>query len=355
VSHALPKEVADLLCQIKDSNRDLSVQLVIKDAQSTGKIPEGLQLPLSTVHRLLSRAGLMKRKHGSHKDHRRFEHEHANELWMSDVMHGPTVAVGGKTRRKAYLIAFIDDATRVVPFAAFALAESTAAFLPQLKQAVMRRGIPKRLFVDNGSAYRSHHLQLVCAKLGTTLIHARPYHPEAKGKQERWFRTVRMQLLPTLTAQDTSSLSALNQRLWGWIEGEYHRSPHRGLGGMTPLDAWASRATHVEHVGARPDIEAMFLFEQKRKVARDRTVSLHGIAYEVDAMLVNTTITLRYDPQRLGSPVQIWGPHGHRHDDAKPVDVHSNCWVKRSTNATSEERPTLRLSDFDGLGQAEVR
>jgi putative transposase len=357
VSHALPKEVADLLCQIKDENHKLSVQLIIKHAQATGNIPEGLPLPPSTVHRLLSRAGLMKRDQSPHKDHRRFEHEHANELWMSDVMHGPTVAVGGKTRRKAYLIAFIDDATRIVPFAAFALAESTAAFLPQLKQAIMRRGIPKRLFVDNGSAYRSHHLQLVCAKLGTTLIHARPYHPQAKGKQERWFRTVRLQLLPTLTAQDTSSLSALNQRLWGWIEGEYHRAAHRGLGGMTPLDAWASRATHVDHVGARPDIESMFLFEQKRKVARDRTVSLDGIAYEVDAMLVNTTITLRYDPQRRGASVQVWGPHGHRHDDAKPVDVHSNCWVKRATYALVEDpkTPTLRLSDFEGARQTEVR
>jgi putative transposase len=356
VSHALPKDVADLLCETKDENRKLSVQLIIKRVQATGKVPEGLPLPPSTVHRLLSRSGLMARQQSPAKDHRRFEHEHANELWMSDVMHGPSVGVGGKTRRKAYLIAFIDDATRVVPFAAFALAESTVAFLPQFKQAIMRRGIPKRLFVDNGSAYRSHHLQLVCAKLGVTLIHARPYHPEAKGKQERWFRTVRMQLLPVLTAQDTSSLSALNQRLWGWIEGEYHRSPHRGLGGITPLDAWASRATHVDHVGARPDIEAMFLFEQKRKVARDRTASLNGIAYEVDAMLVGTTITLRYDPQRQGTSVQVWDADGHRYEDAKPVDVHSNCWVKRASSVSSEtEASSLRLSDFEAVRRTEVR
>jgi putative transposase len=159
-----------------------------------------------------------------------------------------------------------------------------------------------------------------------------------------------------LTAQDTSSLSALNQRLWGWIEGEYHRSPHRGLGGITPLDAWASRATHVDHVGARPDIEAMFLFEQKRKVARDRTASLNGIAYEVDAMLVGTTITLRYDPQRQGTSVQVWDADGHRYEDAKPVDVHSNCWVKRASSVSSEtEASSLRLSDFEAVRRTEVR
>ena len=71
-----------------------------------------------------------------------------------------------------------------------------------------------------------------------TLIHARPYQPQGKGKQERFFRTVRMRLLPTLSATDTFSLDALNRRLWAWVEGEYHQSPHRGLDGTTPLDAF---------------------------------------------------------------------------------------------------------------------
>src|SRR5438309_10474324 len=93
---------------------------------------------------------------------------------------------------------------------------------------VMRRGIPLRLYVDNGSAFRSHHLALVCARLGMTLIHARPCQPQGKGKQERFFRTVRMQLLPTLGEDDFTNLDALNRRLWAWIEGEYHRRPQRG-------------------------------------------------------------------------------------------------------------------------------
>jgi hypothetical protein len=267
---------------------------------------------------------------------------------MSDVMHGPTVGVGGKVRRKSYLIAFIDDATRVVPFSAFTLSENTTSFLPQLKQAIMRRGIPKRLFVDNGSAFRSQHLQLVCAKLGITLIHARPYHPEAKGKQERWFRTVRMQLLPTLGDAGMASLEVLNQRLWAWVEGEYHHTAHRGLGGMTPFDAWAQKAGHIEHVGGRTDIDDMFLFEEKRKVSRDRTVSLHGVAYEVDANLVGTTVVLKYDPQRnIGAAVQVWAKDGARHTDAKPVDVHANCRVKRATPVDSSTPPGLRLSDFN--------
>jgi hypothetical protein len=225
-------------------------------------------------------------------------------------MHGPAVTVAGK-KRKAYLIAFIDDATRVVPYAAFALSENTAAFLPVLKEAVLRRGAARRLFVDNGAVFRSHQLALVCAKLGVTLIHARPYHAQAKGKIERWFRTVRMQLLPLLRPADLASLDALNRRLWTWVEGEYHHSPHHDL----------------------------FLNEAKRKVARDRTVSLGGIAYEVDAALVGEVVVLRNDPAKPGRTVQVW-VKGKKVQDAKVVDVHANCFVKR------EKPEGLRLADL---------
>jgi putative transposase len=338
-SHALPREIADLLLAIKDENRDLSVQLVIREALATGKVPAGLPLAPSTVHRLLSRSGLMAKEPGTptSKDHRRFTFEKAGDLWMSDVMHGPAVTVSGK-KRKAYLIAFIDDATRVVPYAAFALSESTTAFLPVLKEAVLRRGAPRRLFVDNGSAFRSYQLALVCAKLGITLIHARPYHAQAKGKIERWFRTVRIRLLPMLTPGDLTTLDALNRRLWTFVEGEYHHSPHRGLDGATPLDTWAKLADEVRYLGS--DIDDLFLNEAKRKVARDRTVSLDGIIYEVDAALVGEVVILRYDPSKPGRAIQVWA-NGSLVQEAKVVDVHANCFVKR------EKPEGLRLADLD--------
>ncbi|WP_459874126.1 DDE-type integrase/transposase/recombinase, partial [Endothiovibrio diazotrophicus] len=175
----------------------------------------------STVHRLFSREGLMAKSLNppADLDRRRFAFEHAGQLWSSDVMHGPAVRTNDGRRRKAYLIAFLDDATRVIPYAAFALAESTRSFLPVFKQAILRRALPERLYVDNGANYRSRHLALVCAKLGVALIHARPYRPQGKGKIERFFRTVRAQLLTRLTPDDTASLEQLNRRLWGWIEG----------------------------------------------------------------------------------------------------------------------------------------
>jgi transposase InsO family protein len=331
-ARAIPQAVSDRLVHLKDDHRDWTVAMVIEAAKAENETARGLSLPVSTVHRLLSRAGVMGKRAESptSKDRRRFAYEHAGELWMSDVMHGPAVVVAGRRKQKAYLIALLDDATRVVPFASFALSENTTAFLPVLRQAVMRRGVPLRLYVDNGSAFRSHHLSLVCARLGITLIHARPYQPAGKGKQERFFRTVRMQLLPALGESDVSSLEALNRRLWAWVEGEYHQTPHKGLDGQTPLDAWAMRSSEVRAAGPELDLREMFLLEASRRVRADRTVSLHGFVYEVDASLVGEKVALRFDPAKPGAPVDVW--HGGKKiEQARRVDTYANCFVKRAS------------------------
>lgn len=358
-ARAIPQATADHLLSWKEEKRDLTIPLLIAKAVSSGTLPEGLVLAPATVHRLLSRHGLMKKEPGepNGNDRRRFAFDKAGQLWMSDAMHGPSVWVERKKKRKAYLLALLDDASRLVPHAAFALSENTAAFLPVLELGIRRRGRPSRLFVDNGAAYRSHHLALVCAKLGVTLIHARPYQPQGKGKIERFFRTVRMQLLPVLGEQDFESLEALNRRLWAWIEAEYHQSPHKGLDGETPADRWARCSDEVKMVGA--ELGDLFLFEQKRKVAKDRTVSLQGVVYEVDAALVGETVTLRFEPARLGQPIQVWH-HGRQVQQAKRVDVYANCFVKRdrASNTLSASSPplppsaSLRLRDFDNMGGA---
>jgi hypothetical protein len=287
----------------------------------------------------LSKAGLMDKKSGDgDQDRRRFAFERAGQLWSSDVMHGPGVMIDG-VRRKSYLIAFIDDASRVIPYAAFAFSESTRAFLPIYKQALLRRGLSERLYVDNGANYRSRHLSIVCAKLGVALIHARPYRPQGKGKIERFFRTVRSQLLTRLTADDTKSLEAINRRLWAWIEGEYHHAPHRGLDGKTPLERWAKCGEAVHFVEPGLDLDDLFLFEAVRKVQKDRTVSLDGTVYEVDAALIGEKVTLRYDPHTAKRSIQVC--HEDRFiEQARPVDLYANCFVKR-------ERPSSNL-DADG-------
>jgi putative transposase len=329
---ALPQAVADALLSLKDEQPHLSIPQLIRAVIASGSVSADSHLPASTVHRLLSRAGLMQKRptEPTAADRRRFAFARAGELWMSDVMHALSVGVGaGRARRKSYLIAFIDDATRLIPYCAFTLAENTSAFLGVFKQALMRRGIPQRLYVDNGANYRSGQLALVCARLGIALIHARPYQPAGKGKIERWFRTVRAQFISRLSSADTESLEILNRRLWAWVEGEYHHAPHRGLEEQTPLDRWAMSAEGVRLPDPHLDLDALFLFEAKRRVQRDRTVSLNGTLFEVDATLVGETVTLRYDPDLPASRgVELWQA-GHFVGRASALDAYANCFVRR--------------------------
>jgi putative transposase len=351
----IPPAVVDLLATLKEEHPHWAVWAVIAEARTSALVPDSLPLPVSTVYRLLARRGLMEQEAAepSSKDRRRFAFAHAGELWMSDVMHGPSVLVDGRRKRKTYLIAFLDDATRVIPHAAFALDETVSSFLAVFRTALERRGIPERLYVDNGAAYRSHRLALVCAQLGITLIHTRPYDAAAKGKQERFFRTVRMQLLTHLGEEDLSSLEALNRRLWRYIEGEYHLHPHRGLDGQSPLGRWAQSAARVRLVSPGLDLSDLFLDEQKRRVHKDRTVSLGGRLLEVDAVLVGHTVTLRFDPEHPEHPVHVC-KDGQRFADAEPVDAYANCFVRRhrpsanlEVSAPAPARPSrLRLAEL---------
>ena len=329
----LPPEVAERLIALKTASPNRSVRAVIAAARA-----EGIDHPLapSTVHRLLAREGLFDRKAHDGADRRRFAFREAGELWMSDVMHGPKVR-HGRTRRKTYLIAFIDDATRVVPFAAFALAENVPAFLPVFRNALIRRGLPARLYVDNGAAYRSHHLALVCAKLGVALLHARPWQPAGKGKIERFFRTLRAGWLGRIDAAERETLETLNRSLWAWIEGEYHHTPHRGLEGRTPLEQWALASGAVRYPDATLDLDDLFLFEARRRVYKDRTVSLDGRVYEVDALLVGEKVTLRYDPEAPPSRPLDVVHDGKPAGKATRLDAYANTAVRRTYPAKEIE------------------
>lgn len=359
---SLRADLVERLMQIKEENPQLAVRLIIEQAREEKLIGDNEHVPLSTVHRLFQRLGLMTPRTGQStpQDRRRFSYERAGQLWMSDVMHGPSVVDTGKRKRKTYLIAFIDDATRVITHAQFAFSESTASFLPVFKQAILKRGLAERLYVDNGASYRSHHLSLVCAKLNITLIHAAVYQPQGKGKIERFFRTVRAQLLTRLTVEDTQSIEALNRRLFTWVESEYHRAEHRGLDGQTPLERWAQVSSEVNYPEPQLDLDDLFLFDTIRKVNNDRTVSLNGKLFEVDATLVGVKVTLRYNPAKPDSAIQVV-QDGQFIEMAKPVDTYANCFVKRhrrsgvidSDKPVPKTKPSLNLRSLDGDGSSD--
>jgi putative transposase len=198
----------------------------------------------------------------------------------------------GNTARKAYLHAVIDDATRYVVAARFHLSEDTRCLLDDLMLAIRRFGIPKRLYTDNGAAFRSHHLRMVAAKLGITLPHTPPYKPQGRGKIERFFRTVRESFL---AGRGKQSLDEINADLSVWIN-IYHHSPHRTLG-MTPLDRkLTDNGSPLTQIAPTQNINDIFRMEQLKRVGSDGCVRMFNKRFEVPDAIPGDTVVVYYLP-----------------------------------------------------------
>jgi putative transposase len=116
----------------------------------------------------------------------RFEAAAPNDLWTGDALHGLRIQ-----SRKTYLFAFIDDRSRLVPGYRWGYAEDTARLAAALRTALASRGVPKAVYVDNGSAFADNWLLRACAKLGIRLTHSTPGRPQGRGKIERFLCATR--------------------------------------------------------------------------------------------------------------------------------------------------------------------
>jgi hypothetical protein len=278
-----------------------------------------------------------------------FTYPHVNDLWTSDVMHGPRLlAPGRRDGGKTYLYALLDDASRMVPFAAFYLAENAACFQDALKQALLRRGVPRRLYCDNGATFRTHHLQVICATLNIALVHSRPHRPRGRGKIERFFRHVRTAFLPHLTSEILADLAQLNRVFWAWLEAEYHQTPHGGLSGQTPLDRFLADQALIRP--APEQLEHWLRMKVARRVGRDRTVHLDGRLYEAPDGYAGETVDVLYDPYDPSRPV-----HFRRRGETTErllhrLDLATNATLRRRARESSpdpEPAPTTGISYLD--------
>ncbi|MBN6742268.1 DDE-type integrase/transposase/recombinase, partial [Acidithiobacillus sp. MC6.1] len=269
----LPAAVQEAIVQAKQENPRRSIAQILRLLESTGLVAQG-SVSSSAIHRLLQRQGLSRVARAQQTEERRsFVTEHAGDIWYGDVLHAIRVPVNGQMR-KTYLVSLIDDASRLVAHSAFCLGETALDIEGVLKQALLKRGMPVKLVVDNGSAYRAHTLQGICARLGIHLIYCRPYAPEGKGKLERWHRTFRDQFLSEVDERHITHLDDLNARLWAWLEQVYHRTPHGGLNGVTPLARYQQDLPRIRSLGARAtQLDALFYHREKRLVRKDGTVS----------------------------------------------------------------------------------
>lgn len=268
----------------------------------------------------------------------RFAKENVNELWMTDIMYGPYV--GTKKKKATYLLAYIDDASRLITHAEFYLSQDIAALRNSFKDAVLRRGLPKIIYTDNGKIYRSQSFEYLCANLGVTLLHHGVGLAHQKGKIERFFRTVRLRFVSVLTGTDLKSIDSLNEKFAVWLSDDYQKRPHEGLLGETPLEFFLKQAGRVELVTDLAEFNKKLLLTVKRTVMKDATISFGGGLFETEMFLAGERLDVKYEPDdksginelflyRGDSPVGI----------ARPVHFNDNAKRKRISSAKTGEKP----------------
>ncbi len=333
---AMNEEACLLLIRLKTDMPSATVPYLIERIKRS--YPE-VKLNRSTVYRFLHQQDLMGPREKNPTDRRKFEAELPNDLWQSDVMHGPKVEVNGR-QQKTYLIAIIDDHSRLIVYARFYLSENVAAYLDALEKGLLQRGLPRKLYVDNGSAFRSKHLEYVCASLSIALIHAKPYQPQGKGKIERWFKTVRIRFLPHCRA---SSLADMNTALKTWLIEDYQQKVHSATG-QTPFDRFTSKMHCLRT--APSDLKDHFRKVVRRTVNKDRTITIDGRLYEGPVVLIGKRVELLY---HADNPEQVEVRYkGESFGMIRPVNLAVNYRVKRDKNNNPQMDETSKKQSYMG-------
>jgi len=303
-----------------------------------------------SVYRYLKNRGLEKPlvDQVTAKDRKRFAYDQVNRMWQGDMMAGPYIYLGAK-KKPTYLFAFIDDASRLITFARFDISQNFEAMKRVYIQAVIRRGIPQVVYLDNGKVYRSKLFHEACARMGTTVSHTEPFDAPSKGKIERFFRTVRERFL-ALLPHGMTSLDELNQAFWQWLEEDYHRRVHSALG-VSPLDKYLSQADRVKVVSDPDWINHLFLRREERRVNNDATISICGACFEVSSALIGQRIQVRFDP---GNMNEVWI---YANDEligtGRPVLPADNAIIKRQRTG-NDETLVSSLSFYEARARREV-
>jgi putative transposase len=280
-----------------------------------------------TIQRLFARLGLNTRPDGNPPEaFGRFEAAAPNDRWTGDALHGPPV-----DGHKAYLFAFIDDHSRALPGYRWGHSEDTVRLEAALRHGLGSRGIPRSIYVDNGSAFVAAPLLRACAVLGIRLVHSRPGRPEGRGKIERFFRTVRDQFLVEITSRGVADLVEMNRLFAAWVETAYHRRVHSETK-ATPLERFVAGGPFTIPTPAQ--LHEAFLWSEQRNVTKTATISLHANTFEVDAALVGrrvecvfdpfdlTTIEIRYQGRPMGAGVaRVIGRHTHPKARPDPAPI----------------------------------
>jgi putative transposase len=337
---ALSEEQRDLLLDIRREHRSMAVTVILETLEDEGRLQPG-EVSAETVRRLYRRRGLTRKsKRGAKQDldgRRRWEAEYVGALWHADVCHGPTLTIG-KRKVAVRIHALLDDKSRYVPALRVLSHEREIGMLDLMVEAVRHYGAPGVLYLDNGSTYRGEALSTLCGRLAINLQHAAPYDPQARGKMERFWRSMRQGCLDHIGPM--GSLHDIQVRLSAWLSERYHKREHSSLVGRSPGKVWADRKLRRIN---EADLATALTLRETRLVRTDCTLPVGGIDWEIsERFLSGRKVTVaRTLADACAAP---WIEHDGAVYKLRPVDPVANGKLRRKRRS---KKPGIDAVDFD--------
>ena len=329
----LAPETREILLEMRREHPSASAEILRSEAIRHGVIAADA-VSLSTLRRFYRLADLPRvsrrvADRPSDVQRRRWQARSPGDLWHGDVCHLSLLDEHGDARR-VLVHGLLDDASRYCLALAPRLQEREQDMLEVFCGALLRHPPPTTLYLDNGACYRGDVLQLVCKRLGINLVHAQPYSPEARGKMERLWRSMRQRCTDHLPPRST--LHQVGQALWAWLDADYHVRPHAGLLGVSPRKRFLDGAEGRRAPLTPRELASALEVELTRKVKKDCTFEIEGTVYEVGGRhLAGKTISLFVDaltdrllraawkdqPVRFG----LCDPKANRHRSRAPTSA----------------------------------
>jgi transposase len=283
----------DIISQINYLHKEyprLPCTLIYQKLLDNGTVTKEM-VSLSTITRYVARIKAEEVLPG--KEMLRYELQHINEVWYGDSSVGPYLR-DGKKKIKTWIIALIDDASRMIVGIDIFTNDNYVNLLSVIRGAVIRHGKPQTMKFDNGASYRSHQMELLGARMGTAISYAPPRTPQGKAKIERWFRTLKDQWMASLNMNDFKNLDELRDSLFTYVQ-KYNQSPHSSLEMKTPQDRFYEESTLIYRFD-EDRINKTFLLEEERNVSADNVIIIDNKEYEVDYKYAGRKLLVRYSP-----------------------------------------------------------
>jgi len=340
----IPEELIGEAILLRREVPSRSIPQIIEILEMEGKAPAGL-LKRTTLQNKLQERGYSARQMKMYQSGgvaaRRFQRQERGDMWHSDIKYGPFLTMGS-VKKQIYLVSFLDDATRYVVHGEFYDSLDQTIVEDCFRKAILKEGLPRRVYFDNGSQYRTKWMDRACAILGIKLLYAKPYSPESTGKIERFNRTVES-YLDEVALKNCNTLEDYNRYFNVWLHECYHSRNHAGLEETTPEIAYKSSKSPLRFVSPET-VASAFMRVERRKVDKSGCISFGGRKYEVGALLAGRTVDIAYDPNDVQTLTVEHDGNSWRIEELK-IGAHTSPRPKLPKSMLLARPETSRLLD----------